>query len=289
MRRLTALLISAGLLVGAALLFSAAPAEAATGDLIKSWGVPGQQPGQLGFIYGLALDDQNRVWVADTSNDRVQRFSGSGNFQKEITRNFDNPEGVAIGADGKLYVADSLNDKIKVFGKSGAFKFKFGKSGSGQRKLSFPASVAIAASDGDILVADRNNDRVQKYRPDGTHDDSFDDLGLLEPNGVAVDPATDLIYIADAGNDRVVVVNHQGVFQDEWDTGDRPSMLAARNGFVYVTDGLDAKVEKFETDGDFVTSWDLEPDSNPCGVAITPGGNVYVAEFSKRRVQKFEG
>lgn len=288
MRRLIPALLSVALL---ALL--AAPAGADTGDLIKAWGTHGEKKGELGFIYGLARDAKGNIWVADTSNNRIQRFSAGGVFQRKIDGNLSNPEGVAVGPDNKIYVTDSLHDKIKVFGPGGSLKLKFGKPGDSGGNLDFPASVAIA-NDGDIIVADRDNDRVQKYRPDGSYDASFDNLDLHQPNGVAVDPSTDLIYIADSADDQVVVVDHQGNFVDEWDTNDRPSMLAVGNGFVYVTNGQADNVQKFETDGDPVDQWGQSGSGpgemeSPCGIALSPGGKVYVAEFANSRVQKFEG
>jgi len=299
MRRLIAALLSAGVLVSAALLFSAARADAATGDLIKTLSInKGEAPGELGFIYGLAIDAQRRIWVADTSNDRVQRFSPGGTFDLEITRNLDNPEGVAVSPDHKIYVTDSLHDKIKVFGRTGKFKFKWGTTqGDDDGQFDFPTSVAVAPN-GEVWVADNKNNRVQKFTADGTHIATYDGLDLSLPNGVAVDPTGSYIYIADSGDDQIVKIEADGDFVDEWDTGDRPSMLAVTDSFVYVTNGGQetppdgSQVEKFETDGDLVTRW-AKPNGGamraPCGVAVTPGGAVYVAEFSKQRVRKYEG
>ncbi|MGH9027927.1 MAG: hypothetical protein ACRDWD_17725 [Acidimicrobiia bacterium] len=277
----------------AALALLAGPAVADTGDLIGGWGKPGEKKGKLGLIYGLARDANGHIWVADTSNNRVQRFSAGGIFQRKIDGNLSNPEGVAVGPDNKIYVTDSLHDKIKVFGPGGTMKRKWGDSGGADGEFDFPSSVAVAPN-GDVYVADRDNDRVQKFESDGDHVLTCDGLNLDRPNGVAVDASDNNVYIADTEDDEVVKMDPTCNQLGQWTSTGRPSMLAAGNGFVYVTDGTADRVQKFETDGDFVDEWGESGSgpgdmNSPCGIALSPGGKVYVAEFLNSRVQKFEG
>jgi DNA-binding beta-propeller fold protein YncE len=62
------------------------------------------------------------VYVADFNNNRIQAFTGSGDFIVEWgmggggNGQFRGPYGVAIGAGGVVYVADSGNNRIQVFG-----------------------------------------------------------------------------------------------------------------------------------------------------------------------------
>jgi hypothetical protein len=77
--------------------------------------------------WGVAAEDEGRVYVADYDNGRVQRFlrfgdfriawgsGGSGNGQ------FDNPMGVAIGPFDTVFVTDRGNDRVQKFSLSGAF------------------------------------------------------------------------------------------------------------------------------------------------------------------------
>jgi DNA-binding beta-propeller fold protein YncE len=80
-------------------------------------GIPGQQYGQIHTPTGIAAT-KNYVYVADTFNDRIQKFSpkgvllskwgkpGSGNGQLRA------PQDVAVDGQGHVYVADSGNDRI---------------------------------------------------------------------------------------------------------------------------------------------------------------------------------
>ncbi|NIP86573.1 MAG: 6-bladed beta-propeller, partial [Planctomycetales bacterium] len=92
------------------------------GNLLSSWGsfmdTQGQADAEPGVFWGprdVALDDDGRVYVADTGNKRVQVFSPEGEFVAQwggggvIPGRFEEPTGVAIGPDGSVYVADTWN------------------------------------------------------------------------------------------------------------------------------------------------------------------------------------
>ena len=54
------------------------------GNWIKSWGEPGDQPGQLNTPHSIAVDAQDNVYVADRGNRRIQVFDGEGKFLRQI-------------------------------------------------------------------------------------------------------------------------------------------------------------------------------------------------------------
>jgi DNA-binding beta-propeller fold protein YncE len=55
------------------------------GNWLKSWGEPGDGPGQFNTPHSIAVDAQNRVYVADRGNRRIQVFDGEGKFLRQIT------------------------------------------------------------------------------------------------------------------------------------------------------------------------------------------------------------
>src|SRR2546430_3132629 len=56
-----------------------------SGNWVKSWGEPGDQPGQFNTPHSIALDAQGRVYVADRGNRCLQVFDAEGNFIRQIT------------------------------------------------------------------------------------------------------------------------------------------------------------------------------------------------------------
>ena len=55
------------------------------GNWLKSWGQPGDQPGQFNTPHSIAVDAQGHVYVADRGNRRIQVFDGDGTFIRQMT------------------------------------------------------------------------------------------------------------------------------------------------------------------------------------------------------------
>jgi tripartite motif-containing protein 71 len=71
------------------------------------------------------------------------------------------------------------------------------------------------------------------------------------------------------------------------------SIAVDSHGNVYVTDYDNNRVQKFDTNGNFITKWGSEGSKdgqflNPQGIAVDSHGNVYVTDVSNNRVQKFD-
>ena len=164
--------------------------------------------GQFDFPVGVAVDAAGNIYVADTGNDRIQKFVSGGAFITKWGANGENdgefkgPQGMAIDGSGNLYVVDWANHRIQKFDLDGNFLGKWGSQGSGDGQFDFPQDVAVDA-DGNVYVTDSDNNRVQKFDSSGNFltkwgtfgegDGQFD--GLV---GIAVD-ASGNIYTAEAG------------------------------------------------------------------------------------------
>jgi len=80
----------------------------ADGELIKSWGAPGAGPGEFCVPHGLGIDRDQRLYVADRENSRVQIFDTDGALLTEWT-DVIRPCEVFIGADDLVYIAELGN------------------------------------------------------------------------------------------------------------------------------------------------------------------------------------
>jgi DNA-binding beta-propeller fold protein YncE len=77
-----------------------------SGKFLMAWGKQGKGPGEFDVPHAIAVDSQERVYVADRSNSRVQVFDANGKFLADW-RQFGRPSGIYIDAHDVIYVADS--------------------------------------------------------------------------------------------------------------------------------------------------------------------------------------
>lgn len=75
------------------------------GELLLSWGLPGEGPGQFQIPHGIGVDGTGRVVVADRENSRLQWFSPEGEFLEEWT-DVARPCDVCFDDHDNVYVAE---------------------------------------------------------------------------------------------------------------------------------------------------------------------------------------
>ena len=118
----------------------------------------------------LAFDSEDNVYVADTYNNRVQKYTNDGRFLLSISGQGEQgvslPWGLACDSQNNVYVADFGNDAVKKYSSDGEFLAAFGSSGRGEGQFTRPASVAVDR-EGYIYVADWGNERVQVLDAEG--------------------------------------------------------------------------------------------------------------------------
>lgn len=91
--------------------------------LVREWGGFGSGPGQFNSPFGITVDG-DAVYVADTFNHRIQKFTRDGVFLTQwgslgsTAGKFDSPDGVLVAPTGEIFVADFSNNRIQVFGQA---------------------------------------------------------------------------------------------------------------------------------------------------------------------------
>lgn len=232
-------------------------------------GCQGDGRGQFNEPWGIAVDGDGNVYVADTWNHRVQKFDKDGNFVAMW--------GVFESTDGEL-------------GKPFAFY--------GPRQV-------IVGQDGKIYVMDTGNKRVQAFNPDGSFFTQFGGGGVVEgrfdePTGIAQD-ATGAWYIADAWNRRIQKFGVNNEYVAQWSVFgwasnsvvNKPQMAADRlRGIIYATDPENYRVLAFGADGAARFAFggygnDAQSFILPTGIAVGPDGRIYVADGDGHRIMIF--
>jgi DNA-binding beta-propeller fold protein YncE len=153
----------------------------------------------------------NDIYVADFSNNRVQRFNKSTGASGTGAGQFSSPTGIVFNpVNGQLYVSDLGGDRIQRFTTAGVYQGQFGSLGSGNGQLNNPWTLAVDAV-GYIYAADNNNNRVVKFDATGTFVRNIG-TGVTSPLGVAVDKAG-LVWVTDTGAQNVYAYDWQGNYE----------------------------------------------------------------------------
>jgi DNA-binding beta-propeller fold protein YncE len=175
--------------------------------------------------------------------------------------------------------------------------------GSGKGEFDLPSGMCIDGN-GNILVADTGNGRIEKFSPTGSFLSVIASKGsghgqLGEPNGIAVDRSGN-IYVAEvASNHRVQKLAPDGTFIAEWKGPDAgfygPRRIAiGPDDSVYVVDQGRTRIVKFSPDGHVLSSWGSKGSgdgqfNDPTSVAVdSTSGKVYVADPINKRIQVFD-
>ncbi len=291
-----------------------------SGEYIKDWGHFGSEPGQ--FNFGSSLDPTkppgggiavygSYVYVADSGNDRIERFNLEGGEALEwgsygtAGGQFSYPRGVAASAS-EVLVSDDDNHRIEKFTPAGQFEGADGSEGTTGDRFDFPYGIALDAA-GNVYVADDINHRVVKLSPSLGYLTEWGGFGskpgqLAFPRGLAADPAGDT-YVADTANDRVQVFNPEGHFLRIIGASARgPGPMTGPRGLtvdptgrLFVSDTVDSRVELFAPETDAFVGALAAPGgytsgfNRPAGIAVDPRGSIYITDPADGRISRFWG
>ncbi len=203
------------------------------------------------------------LYVADTINNRVQRFDGTVWAQIGPVGLFKTPEAVTADPFGqRIYVADTGNNRLEWSTDGGVTWALFASIGSGLNQVRAPQGLALDP-DGNLYVADTGNNRVLRF--DGGVPGAATVLltngstltQVRTPHGLAVDTAFNL-FVADYGNNRVLRVAG----------ADQPGPVVT---LIASLGSSSSQVRQ------------------PQGVGVDTAGNLYVADTGNNRVLQFVG
>jgi len=270
-------------------------------------GTPGDQDGegtQAQFYepHGIAVDNDGNIYVADTGNNRIRKITHNGSVSTPAgdgtsgyqdgdgtQAQFSYPCGIAVDNDGNVYVADTGNHSIRLITPGGTVSTPAGDGTSGyqdgegtQAQFSLPYGITVD-NDGNVLVADSQNDRIR----------------IIDSGGVvSILAGVDYFY---SENGPTLADGPASTAQFGYPTG----IAIDGDGNIYVADTANNNIRKIESDGndEYVTTvaghpggWSGAGWSNgfgrsaafyrPSGIAVDNGGNVYVLDSGNNCIRK---
>jgi DNA-binding beta-propeller fold protein YncE len=146
--------------------------DALTGEFIRTIGQRGREPGEFNLPLLASTDDAGNLYVMDSSNFRVQRFSPEGEFQHtfgKVGRNlgdFARPKGIDVDHDGNIYVVDTSFGNFQIFNNEGQLLMFVGDRTERNEpaKYILPADIEVD-EDGRLYVVEQFFRRIDVFRP----------------------------------------------------------------------------------------------------------------------------
>ncbi|HET7485691.1 MAG TPA: S8 family serine peptidase, partial [Solirubrobacterales bacterium] len=274
-----------------------------------AFGTEGAGNGQLKAPSEVAVDSSGNVWVADTGNNRVEKFNSKGEYQSQFgtqgTGNgqFQSPRSIAIDASGNLWVADSGNHRVEKFNSKGEYQSQFGTQGTGNGQFKTPYAIAIDSS-GNLWVSDTARNRVQEFNSKGEYLSQFGTLGsgdgqLVAASDLAFDSSGNL-WVLDSTLNRVQEFNPKGEYLGKFGAnGTGNGQLSSPQGIridsagdLWVSDGGNNRVQEFNPKGEYLGKFGTAGSGSgqfktPAGIAIDSGGDIWVTDSGNNRVQEW--
>jgi DNA-binding beta-propeller fold protein YncE len=233
--------------------------------------------------HGITIGPDDSVYCVDDADHSVRKFTTAGAplltlgtpghasdtgydgaAYATIARSgppFNRPTNLAVAPTGDLYVTDGYgNARVHQFSSDGRLIRSWGEPGGGPSEFRIPHGICILA-DGRVLVADRENDRIQLFDPDGRYLDEWRDV--QRPTQLCVGP-DGLIYVAELW----------------WRKGQRS------HRFGEITADRYGRVSALGPQGTAVARWGGSAPGTPGGftaphgIAVDSRGDVYVAEVT---------
>ena len=164
------------------------------GELVKSVGGSGRNVGEFRIPEGVMYYN-NKIYVCDACNGRVQVFDSNLNFIRSFGHGvgpgqLKEPCDIDFDTQGNIYVVDFLQHEVLVFSEDGQYLRHFGKGEQGKGDLTEPRGLCVS---GDyVYVTERYNHRVSVFHTSGEFVHSFGEKGsgrgeLNYPWSIAVD------------------------------------------------------------------------------------------------------
>ena len=227
------------------------------GNFIDSWG-----DDILKDAHGIFIDADDNIYCTEREPHVIRKFTTDGELLMTLGtpdvpgadgEPFNLPTDFALGPDGEMYISDGYgNARVHKYSPDGELIKSWGQPGTGPGEFDLPHCVRVDPRNR-LMVADRENNRIQFFTLDGEYIEEWGDL--LQPDTIYIDD-DDLVYIAELGQ-RVTIMTLDGEVISQWGS-ERGSTVP----------------------GEFLAC--------PHGIWLDSHGDIYVGEVqADARLQKF--
>jgi DNA-binding beta-propeller fold protein YncE len=264
-----------------------------------------------GASAAVAFDSKGHLYVLSRGAAAITEFDENGKFIRAFGEGlFVRSHGLRIDKEGNLWTTDVSANTVMKLSPKGEVLLTLGTKGkagewneaAGTRLFNEPNDIALAAN-GDIFItqghtpgAGKGDPRVLKFDKDGKFIKSWGGKGT-EPgkfdvaHGLAID-AKGLLWVTDRENQRIQIFDQEGKYIREVKFAGLPCALEFTKDNIYMVNGFAGQLLKLDLDGKVLAA--VGKPGTGVGefgeahfIAVSPKGDIYVADSVNRAVQKF--
>ncbi len=234
------------------------------------------QPWYFNNPMDVAVDGDGFLYIADTGNFRIVKYTKSGDFVSSWggggsgREEFVNPAAAAFHPDGYIYVSDrgyyaatgEQVSRVQKFTLSGQWVSEFGEWGEGNGQFKDPRGIAVD-KEGGVYVADSGNNRIQKFTSNDVYINSWpiffiDAWEYAQVVDVAVEPDGNILVLVDRNS-------------------------SAPDGETFYP------VQRFPPDGVLLDKWPMDPEdyNGLYGICVDEDHNIYVSEIWNHQIKVY--
>jgi streptogramin lyase len=267
----------------------------------------------MGASSDVAFDAKGHLYVLSRGTQPLTEFDENGKFIRAFGEGlFTRSHGIRIDKDGNIWATDVGAHTVMKLSPKGEVLLTLGTKGkpgewneaAGSRLFNEPNDIVFGAN-GDLFItqghtpgAGKGDPRVLKFDKNGTFIKTWGGKGT-EPgkfdvaHGIAID-AKGLLWVTDRENQRIQIFDQDGKYIREVKYAGLPCSLDIGKEYIYMVNGFAGQLLKLDLDGKVLAAVGKPGAAGTWGefgeahfIAVSPKGEIYVADSVNRAVQKF--
>jgi hypothetical protein len=267
----------------------------------------------MGASSDVAFDSKGHLYVLSRGPKPLTEFDENGKFVRAFGDGlFTRSHGIRIDSDGNIWATDVGAHTVMKISPQGQVLLTLGTKGkagewnetAGSQLFNEPNDIVIGAN-GDLFItqghtpgAGKGDPRVLKFDKNGKFIKSWGGKGT-EPgkfdvaHGIALD-AKGLLWVTDRENQRIQIFDQDGKYIREVKYAGLPCSLDIGKQYIYMVNGFAGQLLRMDLDGKVLAAVGKPGAAGTWGefgeahfIAVSPKGEIYVADSVNRAVQKF--